>query len=204
MRLVVEQGELAGQAFSLDRPALVVGRGKDSDIVLVDADVSRQHARLQSGSQGWLLVDLGTTNGTFVNGKRLPAQEPYLLRPGDRITIGRSVLAVQQEGAPQPERRAPTAHPAILLAGALVFVLVLVGIVALLVLLLEPKETVAPPTPIDQGEQIMTVLPVPTEMQDLIQTVVPVLPDLFGLTPTPPPPGAAVPEPAVDFLGPGS
>jgi len=200
MRLVVEQGELAGQTVPLDRPSIVIGRGKDSDVVLLEADVSRQHARLQRGAQGWTVVDLGTTNGTFVNGKRLPAQEPYLLRTGDRITVGSSVLAVQDEvaaGGPAPRRglQRRAVHPAILLAGAVAFVLLLVGIVALTVVLLEPRDAPATPTAIDQGEQLQTVLPVPTEMQDIISTVIPALPGFFGVTPTPPPPGAAVPEP---------
>jgi len=206
MRLVVEQGERAGQVLAMAQPALVIGRGKDNDLVLLEADVSREHARLQRGPQGWTLVDLGTTNGTFVNGKRLPAQDPYLLRPGDRITIGSSVLAMQEDaGAGQarphppgrgPGRERPT-NPALLLAGALAFVLLLVGIVALLVTILRPEAPVTTPTAIDQGEQLMTVLPVPTEMQDIISTVIPVLPGLFGVTPTPPPPGARAPGPSL-------
>lgn len=197
MRLVVEQGEQAGQVLAMAQPALLIGRGKENDMVLLEADVSREHARLERGAQGWTLVDLGTTNGTFVNGKRLPAREPYLLRPGDRITIGSSVLAVQEDAAsergPGGGRRV---HPALLLAGALAFVLLLVGIVALLVALLQPAEPVATPTAIDQGEQLMTVLPpLPTEVQDIIGTVIPALPGLFGVTPTPPPPGSRAPGP---------
>ena len=205
MRLVVEQGELAGQVLPMTQPALLIGRGKENDLVLLDSDVSREHARLQRGPQGWTLVDLGTTNGTFVNGKRLPPQDPYLLRPGDRITVGSSVLAVQEDAAggqarPRPSEQGPRrerpAHPALLLAGALAFVLALVGIVALLVAILQPAEPVATPTAIDQGEQLMTVLPVPTQMQDIIGTVIPALPGLFGVTPTPPP-GARAPGPSL-------
>lgn len=196
MKLVVEQGERAGQVLAMAQPALIIGRGKENDIVLLEADVSREHARLQRGPQGWTLVDLGTTNGTFVNGKRLPAQDAYLLRPGDRITIGTSVLAVQEDAAPErAPRRERRVHPLILLAGALAFVLLLVGIVALLVAILQPAEPVATPTAIDQGEQLMTVLPVPTQMQDIISTVVPALPGLFGVTPTPPPPDSRAPGP---------
>jgi len=195
MKLVIEQGERAGQVIAMAQPALLIGRGKDNDIVLLEQDVSREHARLQHGPQGWTLIDLGTTNGTFVNGKRLPAQDPYLLRPGDRITIGSSVLAVQEDAAvgQARSRRERPAHPALLLAAALAFVLLLVGIVALLVTVLQPAEPVATPTAIDQGEQLMTVLPVPTEMQDIIGTVIPALPGLFGVTPTPPPPDARAP-----------
>jgi hypothetical protein len=195
MKLVVEQGERAGQVLAMAQPALLIGRGKDNDIVLLEQDVSREHARLQRGPQGWTLVDLGTTNGTFVNGKRLPAQDPHLLRPGDRITIGSSVLAIQEDAAVGQARPRPGGriHSALLLAGALAFVLLLAGAVLLLVKLLEPQAPVATPTAIDQGDQLMTVLPVPTEMQDLIGTVIPALPGLFGVTPTPPPPGSQAP-----------
>ncbi len=199
MRLVVEEGERAGEVMSMTQPALIIGRGKDSDIVLLEQDVSREHARLQRGSQGWTLVDLGTTNGTFVNGMRLPPQDPYLLRPGDRIIIGSSVLAVQEDRAMRqtaPPRERPS-YPALLLAGALAFVLLLVAIVFLLVKILEPAATAATPTAIDQREQLMTVLPVPSEMQDIISTVIPVLPGILGVTPTPPPPGARAPCPTL-------
>jgi hypothetical protein len=212
MRLVIEQGERAGQVVALAQPTLLIGRGQDSDLVLLEADVSREHARLQHGSQGWTLVDLGTTNGTFVNGRRLPPEDPYLLRPGDRITIGSSVLAVQESAAARqvpaggpgraPGRERP-AHPLLLLAGALAFVLLLVGIVYLLVTILQPAEPAVTPTAIDQGQQLMTVLPVPTEMQDIIGTVIPALPGLFGVTPTPPPPGVQAPEPPSSSRNPG-
>lgn len=204
MRLVVEQGERAGQVVAMAQPTLLIGRGRENDLVLLEADVSREHARLQHGPRGWTLVDLGTTNGTFVNGKRLPPDDPYLLRPGDRITVGSSVLAVQEfSGAGQARRREPgqapggarPAHPLLLLAGALTFVLLLAGLVYLLVTVLQPDAPPPMPTAIDQGQQIMTVLPVPTEMQDLISTVVPVLPGIFGVTPTPPPPGVREPGP---------
>jgi hypothetical protein len=185
MKLVAEQGERAGQVLSMAQPALRIGRGKDNEIVLLEQDVSREHARLEREPQGWTLSDLGTTNGTFVNGKRLPAHEPYLLRPGDRITIGSSVLALQEDApvGQAPPRGARRAPAALLLVAALAFVLLLVGIVALLVTVLKPKEAMATPTAINPGEQLLTVLPAPTEIQGIISTVVTGLPNLLEGTP---------------------
>ena len=62
-----------------------VGRSRDCDVVVSDPNVSRRHIELRRGERGWAAVDLGSTNGMKVNGRRLSHAE---LEPGDRITIG--------------------------------------------------------------------------------------------------------------------
>lgn len=69
----------------LDRPESVLGRLEECDIRLDHRSASRRHARLVQVAEGWMLEDLGSTNGTFVNGRQI---ERCLLRPGDRIGIG--------------------------------------------------------------------------------------------------------------------
>lgn len=70
---------------------LVVGREASSDLVLQEEGVSRQHAKF-SVSPGLVEVrDLNSTNGTFVNGRKVPQAE---LRPGDKVLIGRSIMMV--------------------------------------------------------------------------------------------------------------
>ncbi len=64
----------------------VVGRSRDCEIVLEDTGVSRRHAELRPGADGWVVSDLGSTNGVRVNGQDI--HEPQLLRPGDRIELG--------------------------------------------------------------------------------------------------------------------
>jgi hypothetical protein len=64
---------------------VVLGRSREADIVLQDPNVSRRHAELRRGDGGWQIVDLGSTNGIKVNGRRVDNQP---LRPGDQITIG--------------------------------------------------------------------------------------------------------------------
>jgi two-component system, cell cycle response regulator len=84
-RLVFTRGEgLAGIAVPLERE-VTFGRDPGCDVVLRDGDVSRRHARVVPRDGGHLLVDLGSTNGTFVNGARV---ETVPLAPGDRIALG--------------------------------------------------------------------------------------------------------------------
>jgi hypothetical protein len=64
----------------------VIGRSRDCDVVLEDTGVSRHHAELRPGAEGWTLSDLGSTNGVRVNGRSIRAI--HLLRAGDRIELG--------------------------------------------------------------------------------------------------------------------
>lgn len=64
-----------------------IGRELACDMTLADQTVSRWHASLERGPYGWLLDDLGSTNGTRVNGWRVTS--PSLVRPGDLVTFGR-------------------------------------------------------------------------------------------------------------------
>jgi S-DNA-T family DNA segregation ATPase FtsK/SpoIIIE len=81
----------AGQEFALAGPAVTIGRRADQDIVLVDPSVSRSHARIELGPAGAAIVDLGSTNGTVVNGLCLRGARAAL-RGGERIEIGTVVL----------------------------------------------------------------------------------------------------------------
>jgi hypothetical protein len=71
-----------------------VGRSRDCDVVVSDPNVSRRHIELRRGERGWAAVDLGSTNGMKVNGRRLSHAE---LEPGDRITIGITDLTFELE-----------------------------------------------------------------------------------------------------------
>jgi hypothetical protein len=75
--------------FDLTKEVTLFGRDVTNDIVLGDAEVSRQHARLTHTPGGYVLEDLGSTNGSFVNGERLLA--PRALNPGDLIGFGENV-----------------------------------------------------------------------------------------------------------------
>jgi DNA-binding CsgD family transcriptional regulator len=69
---------------------VTVGKGAGNDIVLDDPTVSRLHASLEEFAEGWCVTDLGSSNGTYLNGERIWAQQR--LRHGDEIRVGRSRL----------------------------------------------------------------------------------------------------------------
>ncbi|HAE60607.1 MAG TPA: hypothetical protein DCG54_14165 [Anaerolineae bacterium] len=82
--LVAQNGPLDGSRWSLDH-TLMLGRDRGCDIVVPDRQVSRYHARLTSGSNGIVLEDLGSKNGTTHNNN--PLQAPVVLQDGDIIKI---------------------------------------------------------------------------------------------------------------------
>ena len=88
--LVAQNGALQGSHWRLDSETLMIGRGSDCDIVIADRQISRYHARIRRAPEGFLLEDLGSKNGTHLNGasvrdSRRPAgrrRHPGGVRPG--------------------------------------------------------------------------------------------------------------------------
>lgn len=78
------EGELLAEPVVLRRFQTTIGR-RNADVVLADPDVSRQHALVEKYGDRYLVRDLGSTNGTYVNGKRVDAE---MLCPGDVIEVG--------------------------------------------------------------------------------------------------------------------
>ncbi|MEA2361504.1 MAG: hypothetical protein QOD71_649 [Thermoleophilaceae bacterium] len=83
-----------GRRNVLSGERVLVGRSRECDVVLSDQNVSRRHIELHRGERGWAAVDLGSTNGMKVNGRRLSHAE---LEPGDRITVGVTDLTFELE-----------------------------------------------------------------------------------------------------------
>ncbi len=79
----------------VDRPALTLGRSSGNDVPLQDRTLSRAHARIETHGDEALLVDLGSRNGTSLNGLRL--ERPTALKPGDRIVLGETVIDISDE-----------------------------------------------------------------------------------------------------------
>jgi len=98
LQVVVHAGPLAGKGFPIRDNKITFGRDPDNDISWDDNQVSRRHAQLVR--QGGLLIleDLGSTNGTRVNGKLI--EEPHTLQPADIISIGTSIFGVKGFTAP--------------------------------------------------------------------------------------------------------
>jgi hypothetical protein len=91
----------------LESGRLVMGRLPACEISLNDANASRQHAELVKREDGWWLVDLDSTNGTFVNGSMVKERR---LGPGDRIQIGSSKLEFVTEPVPPLAPKSPPAE----------------------------------------------------------------------------------------------
>jgi pSer/pThr/pTyr-binding forkhead associated (FHA) protein len=89
---VVESASQAGLVFRVTRP-LVLGRSAEADVLLEDPYTSDFHARLVFQAGEIRLQDLGSTNGTYVNGERMTA--PMSLRRGDRIRVGETIMEVR-------------------------------------------------------------------------------------------------------------
>jgi pSer/pThr/pTyr-binding forkhead associated (FHA) protein len=74
---------------------VTMGRSRQCDIVLNDPNVSRQHAELRPRGGSWVLTDLGSTNGSRLNGH--PVERSEVVRPGDEIELGATVLRFELE-----------------------------------------------------------------------------------------------------------
>ncbi len=86
---VVDDEGAVRESISLTQSPITVGRLSSNDVVLTDSNVSRRHSELRRDGSRWLLVDLGSTNGTIVNGKLAKEHE---LKDGDRLSFGASEL----------------------------------------------------------------------------------------------------------------
>lgn len=90
--VVVRSEQLAGKRFDISGP-FVVGRSPDADLVIDDPYASDLHLRFGVHEGQMVLHDLGSTNGTYVNGRRVVA--PMDLSKGDTVQIGRTILEVR-------------------------------------------------------------------------------------------------------------
>jgi hypothetical protein len=87
--VVLDASGSPADEISIASPPVEIGRLSSNDVVLADPNVSRRHARLRKEGGRWILSDLGSTNGTAVNGRQAPEHE---LHHGDRLSFGTSEL----------------------------------------------------------------------------------------------------------------
>ena len=90
---VIEGDNLRGKSFSLE-DELTIGRAEKNTLVLNDAYVSQFHARISPRGEAYVVEDMGSTNGTYLNKRRLTA--PAELQRGDRVKIGKTVLEMRK------------------------------------------------------------------------------------------------------------
>jgi predicted component of type VI protein secretion system len=119
--LKMRSGPNPGMTFPLEQEEILLGRDLANDITIGDPEVSRRHARFFMRDDNIFVEDLGSTNGTFLNGERISS--PKQLRVGDVITLGENVVLVFEKlsvdldattvspQAPQEEEMMPGAPP---------------------------------------------------------------------------------------------
>lgn len=90
---VISQGNQAGLSAELAGGVIMIGRGADCQLILDDDYVSTRHARVVSTPDGIYVEDLGSTNGTYVNGQRITA--PTTITLADTVRIGKTMLRLE-------------------------------------------------------------------------------------------------------------
>ena len=182
MRLVVQSGNQQGQVFELARDFATIGRDARCEVMLADTAASRQHCQIRRDPSGWIVQDLGSTNGTFVNGQRISGAQ--LVRPGDTIGVGKTLLRLEESPAVPPP---PVTGPSVpvqaalppsgsntslwVLFGGLVILLLLGGIIVTVVMLVQPTPTpVPPPLPSPTNTPTITLTPAPPTVTPIVST----------------------------------
>src|SRR6476619_1134722 len=102
--LVMFRSDGERRSFSIARDMTVIGRREDCDLRIPLGEVSRKHCRLIRDGDTLKLEDLGSSNGTFLNGSRVQEAQ---LSPGDTIQVGPVVFVVQVDGEPPEEELRP-------------------------------------------------------------------------------------------------
>ncbi len=93
-QFVMRSGPTPGMTFPLEGDQLTIGRDSSNAVAITDPEVSRKHARLSFQGGKYVLEDLGSTNGTFVNGQRLTG--PIVLKAGDVVSLGEQIVLMYE------------------------------------------------------------------------------------------------------------
>lgn len=96
LKLVLAKGEPKGKVIEIAKTPAVIGREPECDVVIASPKVSRKHCRIEMAGNAVSLSDLGSANGTFVNGTKVQKVE---LHPGDKLVIGPLGFVVEFVGA---------------------------------------------------------------------------------------------------------
>ena len=110
-KLTLLLGRRTLQAYDFKQPSIIIGRDSDADVLIDNPSVSRRHAEIRLGDGGWVVEDLGSSNGTFIGGTKI--QGPHSLGLGDEIGFGKFSIVfgkVLGEGE-HPAGAAPAKQP---------------------------------------------------------------------------------------------
>ncbi len=107
--LVIRQGTQAGMSFPVTGNQIIIGREEGLDVVLQDPESSRRHTRISWQGGRYVAEDMGSTNGTFVNGVQITS--PQALNSGDSIGIGQTAMVFQMSSNQATEYMPTPAYP---------------------------------------------------------------------------------------------
>jgi hypothetical protein len=100
-QLTIAEGKEAGKEFVFEQDSVLIGRVAECDVVLYDAGISRRHARIFSEAGAYFVEDVGSSNGTLVNGQ--PVKQKHALIEGDQVTLGPVVFVYRRVPEMDPE-----------------------------------------------------------------------------------------------------
>jgi hypothetical protein len=93
-QFVMRTGPNPGKIYPLEAPEVIIGREASNGVAINDAEISRKHAKLSLHGSAYVIQDLGSTNGSFVNGQRITGTQ--VLNPGDTISFGENILLLYE------------------------------------------------------------------------------------------------------------
>jgi pSer/pThr/pTyr-binding forkhead associated (FHA) protein len=109
-KLTLLLGRRTMQVYDFKQPSIIIGREDGADVLIDNPSVSRRHAEIRLGDDGWVVEDLGSSNGTFIGGTKI--QGPQSLSLGDEIGFGKfSIVFGKALGEGEQPPPTPTAHP---------------------------------------------------------------------------------------------
>ncbi|MCD4752407.1 MAG: FHA domain-containing protein [Anaerolineaceae bacterium] len=106
-KLIAKKGPASGVSYALEQQEIFIGRDLSNDIVINDPEISRRHARLYKQGNAYVLEDLGSTNGTSVNSKRLTG--PCKLNHGEVVEMGPNISFTYESDEPINSEQATVA-----------------------------------------------------------------------------------------------
>jgi hypothetical protein len=98
-QFVMRSGPNVGKVFPLEAAEISIGRDNTNMVAINDAEISRKHAKMEMRGSAYVITDLGSTNGTFINGTRVTGTQ--VLNPGDTVSFGEGIV-LQYEAAYDP------------------------------------------------------------------------------------------------------
>ena len=108
-QLVMKEGPNPGQIFELDNAEFSIGRDINNDFVISDSEMSRKHAKIYKSGDGFVIEDLGSTNGTFIDGQRLIGI--HKLTSGENISFGENVKLTYETPKFDPDATRVSSQP---------------------------------------------------------------------------------------------